>query len=278
MPSMSLRPITSRRGTLCEGPSWLPGVNAFQWVDIAEGRLCRWFEDTGEIVERAFEPPLGCALPLDSTAMVLASQGDLWIYDWDTEDRRHVVTLPLRPGTRLNDGGIDRDGAIWVGSMSEDGTPDAGALFRVTLDGRYDVVLPAVSNSNGIGWLADGRAVYVDSPTRRVQTIGSRHDGFPARPFANVDGPGIPDGLAVDEVGTVWVAVWDGARIARFDANGTFMPPCPVPVPRPTSLAFGGRNGNLMVVTTASWGMNADELAVAPLSGHVLMGEWPPIR
>jgi len=44
----------------------------------------------------------------------------------------------------------------------------------------------------------------------------------------------------------------------------------PVPVPRPTSLAFGGPDLCTMFITTASIGLTDDQLAEWPLSGSVL--------
>jgi sugar lactone lactonase YvrE len=269
---ISFRAITAARGTLCEGPSWLPELGAFQWVDIIEGRLCRWFEEGEMLQERRFEPPLSCALPLRES-VVLASESDLWLYDWEADSRRHLASLPIRTGTRLNDGGIAPDGAIWVGSTSEEGSLDSGKLFRVTLEGQFDVVLPRVGISNGIGWLPDGRTVYVDSPTRTVETLSMNATGTCERQtFAIIDGPGIPDGLVVDLLGTVWVALWDGSAVTRLARDGTTIGTYPIPVPRCTSVAIGGAHGDLVLVTTASWGLSEAQVAAAPLSGHVLVG------
>ena len=43
-----------------------------------------------------------------------------------------------------------------------------------------------------------------------------------------------------------------------------------LPVPRPTSLCFGGDDMGTLFVTTASVRLTADLMAMAPLSGKVL--------
>jgi sugar lactone lactonase YvrE len=267
------RAVTQTRGTLCEGPVWLPEQGAFQWVDILEGRLCRWVEATGTIHERRFEPPLGCALPLGND-IVLAFQSDLWLYDWDRDSARLMTTLPVRPGTRLNDGGVAPDGSVWVGSTSSDDGAERGMLFRVTLDGDVQVVLPDVGLSNGIGWLSDGRTVYVDTFAGSVQQSTRAPDGqYEWSTFAVIEQGGVPDGLCVDGDDNVWVALWDGSAVIRLAPDGTASEVHAVPVPRCTSLAFGGANNDLLLMTTASWLMSEDEITAAPLSGHVLIAE-----
>ena len=81
-------------------------------------------------------------------------------------------------------------------------------------------VLGGVGVSNGIGWgLDESRMYYIDSLTHSVDVfdydaasgaVGNR------RVFAGVGGNGVlPDGLAVDADGCVWVALWGGAAVQR---------------------------------------------------------------
>ena len=263
--------VSPARGTLCEGPRWLDSVGAFQWVDIAEGRLCRWWPATGVFDQRLLTAPLTCALPLPSGRMVIASERDLWFYDWDRDVREHWMTLPLRPRTRLNDGGVAPDGALWIGSKSESGEVGLGKLFRISPGGEVSVVLSDVSISNGIDWLPDGRALYVDTPTGRVVELVDCGQGVERRQFAEVEGPGVPDGLSIDAAGNVWVALWDGSSVLRFDSDGKVCDRIPMPVPRCTSSTVGGLKRELLLVTTASLGLSPERLFSDALSGHVLV-------
>ena len=63
--------------------------------------------------------------------------------------------------------------------------------------------------------------------------------GGPARTFARSP-RGSADGLAVDVDGGVWVALGEGAGIARFAPDGTLDGVADVPVAFVSSLSFGG--------------------------------------
>jgi sugar lactone lactonase YvrE len=278
MTSPDFKPITSVRGSLCEGIRWVPDRTCFQWVDIYEGRLCRWQPGTDTLETRSFAPPLGCALPLDGAKSVLAFERELWLYDWDSGSLSSWASLPLLPDTRLNDGGLAPDGAVWVGSMSEVES-DRGRLWRVSPDLEIETVISAVGISNGIGWLDSDHAVYVDTTTQRIDSLRrAPQGGWTRTPFADVPPPGSPDGLAIGPDGRIWVAIWDGSRILAWDSHAHLVAEISVPAPRCTSVAFGGQQGELLAVTTASTGLDEAKLADFPYSGHVLIASTASIR
>jgi sugar lactone lactonase YvrE len=52
---------------------------------------------------------------------------------------------------------------------------------------------------------------------------------------------GRPDGAAVDSEGNYWVAMFEGARIAKLSPEGVLLGEIKLPVRCPTMPAFGGR-------------------------------------
>jgi sugar lactone lactonase YvrE len=61
-----------------------------------------------------------------------------------------------------------------------------------------------------------------------------------------------PDGLAVDEAGTVWVADVSGSGSVRgFSAGGEEIGRVEVPARTVTSLCFGGSDGRDLYIVTA---------------------------
>ncbi len=61
----------------------------------------------------------------------------------------------------------------------------------------------------------------------------------------------MPDGLAVDVDGGVWVAVYGGSRVERFAPDGTSDRSIAVPAESVTSLVFAGPDLADLIVVTA---------------------------
>jgi sugar lactone lactonase YvrE len=88
--------------------------------------------------------------------------------------------------------------------------------------------------------------------------------------FAKVShADGFPDGLTVDSQGFIWSAHWDGWRVTRYNPNGLVDMIVELPVPRPTSVAFGGANLSSLFITSASFGLSTELINKAPLSGAI---------
>ena len=62
----------------------------------------------------------------------------------------------------------------------------------------------------------------------------------------------MPDGLTVDAEGFVWLAVWDGWMVIRYEPDGRVVQRLALPGPRPTSCCFGGADLRTLYITTAS--------------------------
>ena len=82
---------------------------------------------------------------------------------------------------------------------------------------------------------------------------------------------GLPDGLAVDVEGCVWVALWGGGQAVRIDPAGRIIARVEVPVSQPSSCAFG--SDGLLYITSARRGLSSAQLAREPLAGSVFVVE-----
>jgi sugar lactone lactonase YvrE len=57
--------------------------------------------------------------------------------------------------------------------------------------------------------------------------------------------------MCVDETGCLWVAVYGEGSVRRYRPDGRLDTVVRVPVPRTTSVAFGGPGGDRLFITTA---------------------------
>jgi sugar lactone lactonase YvrE len=71
----------------------------------------------------------------------------------------------------------------------------------------------------------------------------------------------------VDAEGFVWSAHWGGWRITRYAPDGRIDRVLQMPVPQPSSCAFGGPDLATLYVTSAAIGMSEADLAKAPGGG-----------
>ncbi|MFJ1548917.1 SMP-30/gluconolactonase/LRE family protein [Streptomyces sp. NPDC088246] len=253
---------------LGEGPTWDPVTGRLIWVDIVSARVHTYDPVSRRRTVMATEQHVGAAKPRAGGGLVVNLRDGIGLYDPD--GAFHWLVHDPEPGRRGNDAAVALDGALWAGTMRYDGAETGGSLARVAPGGAVTPVLPVVACGNGIGWSPDGRLMYfIDTPTRRIDVFD--FDGQHAvnrRPFATVEqGAGFPDGLTVDARGAVWVALWDGAAVRRYTADGALDRIVELPVQRPTACAFGGRDLRDLYITSARTGLAAPH----PLSGSLLV-------
>jgi sugar lactone lactonase YvrE len=75
--------------------------------------------------------------------------------------------------------------------------------------------------------------------------------------------------MCIDTEDHLWVAVWGGGVVRRYDPVGVLVDELELPAPRVTSCCFGGDAYDELYVTTAREGMSEAELDHYPLSGSV---------
>lgn len=261
--------------TLGEGPVWHPAEQMLYFVDIKGHQLHRC--DANGEHRQSWDMPgeTGFALPAQGGGFVCGLAGRLVHFDPATGAFAPVTEFEAeRPGNRLNDGHVARDGAVWFGSMDNAETAASGALYRYDGELRSGLTRhdDGIVITNGPAFSPDGGTFYhTDTLGKTVHAFDVNADGLLAnkRVFATIAEPGWPDGSAVDADGNVWVAVFRGARVEQYSAAGELLATVAFPVPNVTKIAFGGPNLKTAFATTATKGMTAEERAAAPLAGGV---------
>lgn len=157
----------------------------------------------------------------------------------------------------FNDLFTDQQGRVYVGSVRSDpfqaGDRVPGELWRIEREGIAVELYGGVGLSNGIGFSPDGRQLYhSDSAAQHILVHDVGLDGRMTnrRVLAAVT-VGVPDGLAVDEAGAVWVANYGGGCLLRYTPEGTLEGRIDVPARAVTSLCFGGDDRRDLYIVTA---------------------------
>jgi D-xylonolactonase len=191
----------------------------------------------------------GIALHADG-GLVISGRNICHVRDGETR----VVFAPDAPG--LNDLFVDAAGRVICGTMrsdpfSTDGPRTMGECWRIDTDGEATELYGGVSLTNGIGLSPDGTQLYHADTTRGVWVHDYDDGRVSNRRLLAHHADLQPDGLAVDEAGTVWVADVSGSGAVRgFSPDGVEVGRVQVPARMVTSVCFGGADRRDMYVVT----------------------------
>jgi sugar lactone lactonase YvrE len=267
------RLVLDAKATLGEGALWHPAEKRLYWVDIEDRELHLFDPATGKDKVWPVGERVGTVVPVVEGGALVALQNGIHFIDTDT-GKLDCITNPIeQDDIRFNDGKCDPAGRFWVGSMALDSREGAAVLYRMGKDGSIQQVLDNLTVSNGLVWTADRKKMYfIDTPTRQVQAFDyddetgaiTKRDEVIAIP----ESEGKPDGMAIDAEGMLWIALYGGGGVGRWDPNtGELLQKVTVPAPHTTSCAFGGADLGTLYITTARDGLDDEQLKEYPSSG-----------
>ncbi len=264
------------KAVIGEGPCWHPEKKLFYWVDIFSKKLfiCRPKTRTRRIIK--LPEMVGCVVPRKSGGVIVALQNGIAALDIETEKLTYLLEIEKHlPANRFNDGKCDPAGRLVVGTMAIQATPGAGALYSIDKNLQVKKLLDNLCISNGMGWSLDYSIFYfIDSPTRKVMAFDyNLETGDIRNKRVIITVPkvmGVPDGMTVDEKGMLWIALWGGSCVSRWNPlTGKLLQIFPIPALNASSCTFGGLEMDELYITTARQGMNKAQLNKFPLSGSI---------
>ena len=246
-----LEPVAWGYG-LIEGPRVDPEGGLY-FSDVPNGGVRRLAPDGSiEVVVPKRRGVGGIALHADG-GIVISGRDISHVVDGTTR------TLFATDAPGFNDLFVDAAGRVLCGTMRSDpfstsGVRVPGECWRVDVEGLATVLYDGVSLANGIGLSPDGGVLYhADTASYGVWAHDYGADGAVSGRRMLVQRDDLqPDGLAVDEHGTVWVADVSGSSSVRgFSPAGDEVGRIPVPARMVTSLCFGGPDRRDLYVVTA---------------------------
>ena len=190
-----------------------------------------------------------------------------------------LAEMGLPGGWMLNDGIAGSAGGFYIGVVHPDRIPGSGYLQYVRPGGALGGRIGGIGLSNGMAVDPHSALLYhADSTGRvvwehRLDDRGEITDSAVHLRFGADDG--MPDGLACDTAGGLWVAVYGAGEVRRYSPDGTLEIMVSVPTPQVTSVAFGGSDGKDLLITTAREGYDAARSAAEPLAGRLFSARSP---
>lgn len=278
--------------TLGEGVLWNSKEQSVWWTDIHECKLYRltWpgrklevFDTPERLCAFAFTDRDHCIIAVFETGFALFDYRDGHIL-WQR------TLLQKGSGLRFNDGKVDREGRFWAGTMVESGVEPGvesesdsaepkGVLYCLEPNGVVSEQERNISISNGCCWDVNSSHFYfADSPRRSIYRykFDARRGTIRQRElFARTKLGSYPDGATVDAEGYLWSAQWGGARVQRYAPDGGLAGSVALPVSQPSCVTFGGKNMDLMFVTSARESLNEWTLDREPQAGNLFVLQTP---
>jgi sugar lactone lactonase YvrE len=240
-----------------EGPVWDAALQRLLWVDMLRGDVLS-LSPRAEVERFHIGEVAACVVARSGGGYAVATERGFALIDADGTVE-HLPDVWDDITVRMNDGACDPDGRFYCGSMAYDMAAGRAALYRLEGDRSVVRVLDGVTISNGLGWSPEGaNAYYVDTPTGRIDVFDYDGELRERRVFVQIPREcGAPDGLTVDAQGGVWVALWGGAAVHRYGADGRLEFVVETPVTQPTSCTFGGPTLDVLYITSSA--ENVDE-------------------
>ncbi|MCX7344782.1 MAG: SMP-30/gluconolactonase/LRE family protein [Alphaproteobacteria bacterium] len=257
-----------------EAVAWGPDGRAYAGGEA--GQLCRFSLD-GKSCEEIARIPGGFLLGLahdaagntyacdDRSACVhrIAPDGSVSTYASGSEAQKmRVPNYPV----------FDDQGNLYVSDSGTWGNRD-GFIWKVAPGGKA-AVWDRSSNgfTNGMCLSSDGKALYVaESSPPLVSRIEIGADGKAGRRTVVVELPRtVPDGLALDEAGNLYISLYNPNIIYRLSPDGTLATLYDdweqLMLIAPTNIAFGGPDmRTLIIASLCGWSVHVATVDVPGL-------------
>ncbi|WP_129649421.1 SMP-30/gluconolactonase/LRE family protein [Peristeroidobacter agariperforans] len=262
---MQVTRIGNHLASVGESPIWDARTQSIYWVDIRGQRILRTALD-GRTDSIELGEPVGSVACAVDGKVIAALKSGVFKLAFDTAEIELIGAPPGHPPShRFNDATTDSHGNFLVGTMSlaVAGEP-SGCLYQLRPGGQWRLLLEGFRTINGLAVSADGTTLYVsDSHPLERSVWRCEYDGEAGairrrELFVRFnDAMGRPDGAAVDADDRYWVAGNDGWAVHCFTPDGSVCQSIPIPVQKPSKLAFGDADLRTMFVTSISAGVTA---------------------
>jgi sugar lactone lactonase YvrE len=262
--------ITDIRGTLLEGCLWDKSEDLLYFIDIEEKRLYRYKPEDHSLDFIQVHDYIGCIVPTTHKTLVAALKDGLYEVYFEEKQIEKIMDSPLGHDLRFNDGKCDPYGNFWLGSMliRQDlfEKKDQGSLYCIK-NNQVIEAYPSYTIPNGLAWDEKQELFYhIDTPLRRVDAYKVVDESRLVERNLCLDlagETGTPDGMCMDKEGNLWIAMWGGAKVVCYNPQTREkLQEISLPRNNVSCCTFGGKNENLLYVTTAVDGDQKGEVFV----------------
>lgn len=252
---MEISVVYKKINILGEGPVYDEITDTLYWVDILDKKIYRSSLKEEELSYIQLNDMVS-AIALTDGAEIIAGAGHYLYLVSPSGSIKSISEIERGMNTRFNDGKVSPEGYLVIGTMDLEEKRPIGSLY--SFDGKnFKKILSGLTISNGLAWDVKRRLFYfIDSPTKKVNVY--EYDSDMNLKYIGVaadlrDEAGVPDGMTIDADGMIWVAIWGGSKVIRFDPfQNKKLIEIRVPAEKTSSCAFGGKRMDTLFITSAA--------------------------
>ncbi|TCD00217.1 SMP-30/gluconolactonase/LRE family protein [Pedobacter psychroterrae] len=283
---MTVSTLYKASNVLGESPFWHAKRQSLFWVDIEQGILHELDWKTKNAQTWRLGRRVSLIIEGNDDQLTLGVQGGLISMDLQTGEFEWLADIEKHiPDRRCNDGGVDSKGRIWIGVMDIHCKAGHGSLYRLAnLSAPPVKMLEELTIPNGLVWSHNNdRMYFIDTVSRSVKSylfnvvtgaIEYEKDAINIPPQM-----GMPDGITIDNQGMLWVALYGGFALGRWNPlSGKLIDLIKLPVPNVTNCCFAGDQLDELVITTARENLTPQQLSEYPESGNLFIIKSPGVK
>ena len=273
--------LVDQKALTGESPSWDARHKVLYWLDVPRATIFVYNPATrrNQSIDLSKDfSSIGSVVACNSGGLLFTPERKIACFDFNKQSYQILAEVEQDlPGNRFNDGKCDPHGRYLAGTMQNisDGTP-TGSLYSMDHELKVRKLLDGLVISNGLGWSPDYRTFYLaDSASRDIWAFDYdlEHGNISRQrtAFTLQKGSWVADGLTTDSEGMLWLALWDGACIQRWNPqSGELLASYPFPAKRTSCPVFGGEDMHDLYVTSAAIGLEADDWQAYPHNGALM--------
>lgn len=262
---------------LGETPIWSPRDEALWWVNCeGPAELHRWTPESGDHKVWPMPSRIGGFVHKEAGGLLVVLADGLYDFDEESGQLALRVKSELPATIKLHECHCDRQGRFWVGAYDHAFPADRNARggFFYRLDGNaLTPVIDSIAVANGLAFSPDGRTMYAaSSPSRKIEAFDLDPDTGAVsnrRTFIELDERGHLDGATVDAEGGYWLALVAIGEVRRYLPDGSLDRTYSLPCSNPTKPAFGGKDLDILYVTSTKMAITPPDAPGAAANGPI---------
>ena len=249
------------------------------WLDIINSKL--FFKNANSPTHEFKLPEQASDIwkVMGNRYVFLATESGIAKFDLVTKGWSIIGKLPnnrLSSELRANDGGELKDSYYCFGTMSKNPTNKKDGSIYVFNGTKVFEIYRGISIPNSFIKISKREMLISDSLEKIIYKFTFSEDYLTViskEIWVDHSQDGIiPDGGCIDRKGNIYVAIWGGFCVNKYDKKGMLLSKIKLNVPHPTNCKLNS-DESILFVTTARYGMSEKEVKYHPDSGSVLAVE-----